>query len=693
MITPLKYKILIVDDEITQRLLLREALSHDEYDVCEAENGQQALSIFTQCSPDIVLMDVQMPVMDGYDACSRIRALSDLGSRVPILMVTGLEDVASIEHAYKVGATSFIAKPINWGLINHTVRYILRSAKAIENQIKSERMLKLVLNSIPIGVFWKDENLRFLGCNSQFLEDAGILHERRIIGKTSKELKDENIFVKSSTISEAHVLKTGQAKLNYEERWYDKNHTTRCLRSNLVPIEGDNQQIGLLGTYEDITKHKKAQEQIRFLAQYDSLTGLPNRALFMDRMLHAMKQSTRSERLLGIMFLDLDRFKTVNDSLGHYAGDALLKEVANRLKSCLRDGDTVARIGGDEFTILVERLTSVHACLQTAKNILNIFSEPFIINAQPLHISTSIGISIYPFVEGNIQDLLKSADIAMYEAKRLGRNRYCIYDMTYDSEATEKLLLQTDLHCALDDDQFELWYQPQYDAWGKKIIGVEALIRWFHPQRGLVSPIDFIPLLEDIGLMNEVGDWILHTACKEIQHFRDLNLNIERVAVNLSPVQFNSPRLLNLVKDALLESGLPAESLELEITEGSLMQNQDRSTEMLEDLKSLGIRVSIDDFGTGYSSLAYLKQFPIDALKIDQSFVKNLPHNEDDKGIVRAVIALSKSLNLRIISEGIESQESLDFLRKEGSDEMQGYYLSKPVNKIDLEILLKQNIF
>jgi len=685
-------KVLLVDDEMTMRLLLRESLLDQEFDVIEAENGEQAVRLFLEQKPDIVLTDVQMPIMDGYQLCQKIRSLSERGALIPILMVTGLEDVDSIQLAYDAGATSFITKPINWALLPHTVLYMLRSAKAVKEQIKSEKMLRLVLDSIPTGVFWKDKNLRFMGSNRRFETDLGHISKHKLIGKTAFELSQLGYPLEHSTADELAVIKSGDSKLGYEEHWKTKTGESRCLRSNRVPIFdlNNDQVIGILGSYEDITKHKRAEQQILFMAQYDSLTGLPNRALFMDRINHAKEQAERTERLLGVMFLDLDRFKTVNDSLGHQAGDQLLMEVAKRLTFCLRQGDTVARLGGDEFTILVERLSSVHACIETANKILNVFDKPFMVAEQELHITTSIGISIFPFIEGETQALLKTADIAMYEAKKQGRNRYCVYDISFDSQATKKLVLETDLHSALDNRQFELWYQPQYNPTGDKIIGVEALIRWRHPERGLISPIEFIPALEETGLIGAVGTWILQTACFDIQELRDQGLEIGRVAVNLSPIQFNSPLLSDCIQEALLESQLPPEVLELEITEGSLMKNQENAISMLEQLKELGIKMAIDDFGTGYSSLSYLKQFPLDALKIDQSFVKNLPNNEDDKGIVRAIIALSKSLGLRIISEGIENAESLAFLAAEGSDEMQGYYLSRPIPKNELALLLKK---
>ncbi len=687
-------KILIVDDEMSMRLLLRESLiTNKNFEVIEAENGKQALNAFSKYHPDIILTDVQMPIMDGYELCKTIRGLSSRGARIPILIVTGLEDVDSIKLAYDAGATSFITKPINWALISHTVLYMLRSAKAVEEQIKSENMLRLVLDSIPTGVFWKDRNLRFMGSNQRFEKDLKIT-KSELIGKTAYELNELGYAVEHSIIEESEILKSGKPKLGYEERWKPRKGEPKCLRSNRVPIFDLNHDktIGILGSYEDITRYKKAEQQILFMAQYDSLTGLPNRALFMDRIGHAKAQAENFEKLLGVMFLDLDRFKMVNDSLGHHAGDQLLIDVATRLTSCLRKGDTVARLGGDEFTVLVEGLSSVHVCIETAHKILKIFDEPFTIAGQQLHITTSIGIAIFPFIDGDSQTLLKTADIAMYEAKRQGRNQYCIYDIQYDSQATDKLKLETDLHIAIEQQQFELWYQPQYDPMGEKIIGVEALIRWNHPKRGLISPIEFIPPLEETGLINEVGKWILMTACHDIQELRNQGLNIDRVAVNLSPIQFNSPLLSKCIRTALEKSQLPPEALELEITEGSLMQKQESAISMLEQLKTIGIQVAIDDFGTGYSSLSYLKQFPLDALKIDQSFVRNLPHNEDDRGIVRAIIALSKSLNLRVISEGIENKESLKFLREEGSDEMQGYYLSRPITKAKLANLLeKQN--
>ena len=439
---------------------------------------------------------------------------------------------------------------------------------------------------------------------------------------------------------------------------------------------------------QDLEERKRVEQSIRHMAHHDALTGLPNRALFRDRLTHAMAQADRYHQILAVLFLDLDRFKAINDTLGHNVGDQLLKMAAERLRSCIRDCDTVARLGGDEFTIIVDDIVEVQDAAVVAQKILDTLSQPFNLFNHEVFISVSIGLTLYPNDDENADNLLRNADAAMYRAKEYGRNNYQFYVADMNVKARERLMLESQLRRALDRNEFSLYYQPRVDLYSGKVIGAEALLRWRHPEMGLVPPVQFIPILEETGMIIPVGEWVLQKASQQNRAWQDKGLPPIRMAVNLSVRQFIQKDLADSILTIIERTGLAPQYLELEITEDLLLEQNQTNIITLTKLRNCGIHISIDDFGTGYSSLSYLKRLPIDTLKIDQSFLRDIENDPDNKAITSAIIAMASSLHLNVLAEGVETEEQLAFLRAQGCNEIQGYSFSKPLTADEFERML-----
>ncbi len=435
--------------------------------------------------------------------------------------------------------------------------------------------------------------------------------------------------------------------------------------------------------FSDISERKASEQRIHRLAYYDALTHLPNRTLFQDRLHTALQSAERQKSWVVLMFLDLDRFKPINDSLGHAAGDRMLKEMATRLLGCVAEDDTVARMGGDEFTLLlqprVSREMALNRAIHVAEQILASLVKPFVLEGREFFVTASIGIALSPQDGNELSQLMKNADTAMYHAKERGKNNFQFYQADMNASALERLELESDLRHALDQNEFVLYYQPQFSGDGKRLTGAEALLRWRHPRRGLVPPGDFIPVLEELGLVVDVGDWVISEACRQLKTWHQSKVRVPKVSVNISARQFSDGQLGTRIATILEDTGLPPACLELELTESILMREVNEALHILDSLKNLGLSIAVDDFGTGYSSLNYLKQFPIDVLKIDRTFVDGLPSGEQDAQIARAIIAMAHSLNLAVIAEGVETHEQLDFLREHGCDEVQGYLFGRPM--------------
>jgi diguanylate cyclase (GGDEF)-like protein len=440
---------------------------------------------------------------------------------------------------------------------------------------------------------------------------------------------------------------------------------------------------------DDITERKQAEERIRYMALFDTLTDLPNRVLFRDRLKQAMAQAQRSGLMVSVLFLDLDRFKAINDTLGHVVGDQLLQIVAQRLRHCVRASDTVARLGGDEFTVILVGLVREQDAAHVAQKILVALAEPVYLDGRELYTTTSIGITFFPSDALDVDSLIKYADVAMYRAKSQGRNSYAFYTADMHVRALEWLTLERDLRLSIDRENFFLHYQPQINLLNRRMVGVEVLVRWQHPDMGVLGPNRFIPIAEETGLIVPLGRWILRTACLQNRAWQQAGLPPVRIAVNLSARQFAHPDLVSEIRTILQETGLDPQYLDLELTESTIMHDTETMIAHIHSLKALGVRFSIDDFGTGYSSLSYLKRLPIDTLKIDRSFVHDIPSDHDGAAIATTIIAMTQSLQLRVIAEGVENEHQATFLQQQGCNEIQGYLYSQPVSAEEITRMLQ----
>ena len=486
------------------------------------------------------------------------------------------------------------------------------------------------------------------------------------------------------------LLERRESFRDFEFAYTDRNGLRHHISTSGEPLaDADGRFAGYRGVSRDITPRKQAEERIQYLASHDSLTGLPNRVMFGELLNHVLALSQRHERRFAVLFVDLDRFKFINDSLGHEAGDELLREVSRRLKSTLRSGDIVARLGGDEFVLVLQDLPGSEQAGGVARKLLSAVIRPIEINGQECRVTASIGISMYPDDAQDEASLMTHADIAMYHAKEEGKNNFQFYDGRLETMSLERLTLETRLRRAIERQELSLHYQPKLDLATNRIAGVEALLRWTSAELGAVSPAKFIPVAEETGLILAIGKWVLRSACAQCVQWQRAGLPPVRVAVNLSPRQLDDPELVAAVRDVLAGTGLAPDLLELEVTESSVMHHVERALEVLGALKAMGVRLAIDDFGTGYSSLAQLKRFPIDTLKVDRSFIRELPRDAEDRAIAEAIIAMGKTLSLTVVAEGVETLEQQEFLRARACDQMQGFYFSKPMAAADVEALLR----
>ncbi|HBA87153.1 MAG TPA: diguanylate cyclase [Geobacter sp.] len=691
--TPL---VMVVDDDEAVRLLARETLEQSGFSVCEAETGEKALESFDGCAPDIVLLDVVMPGIDGFSVCSTIRRTT-AGRDTPVLMMTGLDDLESIDSAYEAGATDFITKPINWHVLGYRVSYMLRASGALEQLRESRAGLAHAQSLAHIGSWEWDLGTGEIRCSEEVYSicclDGGRGDGNPILEPVHHL---DRTFVQNS-IDDAIARR---APLSFDYRIHLGNQE-RTLHAELVTVLDEaGDPVCLTGTIQDITERKHAEEQIRLLAYYDALTGLPNRRFFLQQLEQALVFANRNDRMLAVLFLDLDRFKLVNDTLGHGMGDRLLQDVADRLLRCVRRSDCLARaeddcppslvsrLGGDEFTIMLSDIEHFQDVAKVARRILEAVSVPYSLDGQEVFVSTSIGISLYPFDASTASDLIRNADGAMYQAKEQGRNGYQIYDESMNAKALERIILESQLHKALKDEEFTVFYQPQVCSRSGEVVGIEALVRWNSKELGMVEPARFLPLAEEIGLVIQIDQWVMRQACRQHKLWLDAGFPRITLAVNISGQQFMKNELLETVTTILGASGLDPGLLELELTEGVLMAHTERTIKTLQALKGMGVRLAIDDFGTGFSSLSYLKRFPLDVLKIDRTFIKDITTDPDDAAITVATIEMAHTLKLQVIAEGVETRAQLDFLSRNGCDLYQGYLYSRPVPPEEIPALL-----
>jgi len=681
------YTVMVVDDDEMLREVMAETLHEKGYAIIQAANGQEALDLFEKSVPELILVDVMMPVVDGYEFCRTLRKLPN-GRNVPVIIMTGQNDVDAIEMAFNSGATDFIPKPIDWHIIGHRVQYTLRASQAMKQATRNARLLSEAQRIAKLGNWTWDTDGNEMHVSTEAY---------RIFGMPRAA---PNIFYKM-LLRSIHAEERAGFDLAIKQAQDDipsdvefcitpPGGSTRTIHMHAERIP-DGKPTQIFGTFQDITERRNAEDAIRQLAYYDAVTGLPNRSLFKEHLQVAIHQAGRNGSKVAVMFLDLDNFKRINDSLGHDAGDQLLEEVAKRLHQSIRstdiaakdesdtNGHSLARLGGDEFIVLLSDIEDVQHVSLIAERILDGLSEPVMLAGNRVVITSSIGVSIYPEDGSEIDALLKHADAAMYQVKAKGRNGVFFYDDELRQRSQHRVQLEGELYKALQNDELTLFYQPKVNTVTQQVEGFEALIRWIHPERGMVSPADFIPIAEDSGLIIPMGRWILKTACQQHRAWREAGAGPIIMSVNLSCHQFSDQQLLDSVEKIIEETGMEPECLEFEITESSLMQDAEIAMKVLNELKGMGLKLSVDDFGTGYSSMAYLKHFPLDIIKIDRSFVCDLPQDEQDATITTAIILLAKALGLGVIAEGVETEEQLSFFCENECDQIQGYLFSAPV--------------
>lgn len=682
---------LVVDDDYVMRMLERETLAQFGFEVIEAEDGEQALAMFDQPPPNLVLLDVEMPGIDGFEVCQRLRQVWDM-TNVPVIMVTGMDDLASINRAYESGANDFVAKPINWPILGHRARYVWRSAQAARQLNDLKEKQAAIMEAIPDMLFVMDRQGVYLDYKEGFAT-AAIVPPSQFLGKNMADILPSETAVLIQLHIDQALQQGNLQSVVYKLPMKDGFHH---YEARIAPIGADKVVI----VVRDITAQKLNEDRIRRLAYFDTLTGMPNRQSFLERLDRELLRAQRSKRRVALLFLDLDGFKRINDTLGHSVGDYLLQAVAERMKEKLRTSDFVsrpalddsslhfARLGGDEFTVVLPDVDDIQTVSRVAARLQALLAQPFVIGVQEITVTSSIGIAVYPADGEDGATLLKDADTAMYHAKDQGRNNWQMYDQSLTTRTSARLALESDIRKGLERGEFYLLYQPQVDAESRQIVGVEALIRWKHPEHGIVSPANFIPVAEESGLIVPMGEWVLKEACSQVRRWQQHDVHAPRVAVNISARQLRSAHFLDNVVATIAAAGIAPDLLELELTESILMDPEARQVQGLYRLRQLGVHFSIDDFGTGYSSLSYIKRFPIGMLKIDQSFVRGLPDNVNDAGIATAVIAMAHNMQLEVIAEGVETLAQLEFLRQAKCPKVQGYLFSRPLSADDTETLL-----
>ncbi len=688
-------KVLLVDDRPDNLHALERALAPLDADLMRAGSGQQALSLMLRHRFAVVLLDVQMPAMDGFETATLMRE-HDETRDVPVIFVTAIStELRYIKSGYASGAVDYLLKPIDPDVLLAKVRVFLdleRQRTGLQQAISSLRRLsdrqKVILNTADEGILGLDADHHVVFSNPA-AERLLKCDARALCGLSLKEL----------FAGEDGEFEAMRDLVQREGRYRGEDSCFTRLDGTAMPVDfscaaivdDERRHAGGVLVFNDITERKNTEHQLMRLARYDELTGLANRTLFREFLRKSMARTQRGGRKVALMFIDLDRFKAVNDELGHSAGDKLLRSVGARLLRGVREGDLVARLGGDEFAIVLDDIDSAASAGRIAEKLITDLGFPHIIERRRVTVCSSIGIVVYEGGGDTADGLIRKADTAMYEAKRRGRNSYRYFTETMSDVISRRSLLEADLAAAIENDALTLHFQPQFGAGDGALVGFEALLRWYDKQRGLVSPEEFVPIAEEAGLIEPLGNWVMREACAQLAAWRRSGHVDEtcRMSVNVSVLQLHSGNLLANVQDCLQRAGLEPEALEIELTESTVMDDTVRAIEQLAELGRLGVRIAIDDFGTGYSSLSHLQRLPLDTLKVDRSFVIGLGTASGSEAIVQSILALAHSLSLSVVAEGVETEAQRDFLRRGGCSALQGFLLARPVAAPELAPMLE----
>jgi diguanylate cyclase (GGDEF)-like protein/PAS domain S-box-containing protein len=697
--------ILVVDDNPVNLGVVGEHLEDNNYNVTVAQDGLEGLKRAEFGQPDLILLDVMMPGIDGFETCRRLKA-NPVTADIPVIFMTALTDVTDKMAAFQAGGVDYISKPFQTEELLARVRthLALREAQSrlarknamLEQEIAARREAEACLQrtevsyrrlfeTAPDGLMLVDGATgRVFDANPAVM---AMLSEdpAHVLGKRLWELPGFEHVSKC----QASIDELTQCEIMKYDDWELRNAAGVATHAEVIgrSYQTDDRVV-LLYNFRNINDRKEAEARIRYMALHDALTGLPNRTLLTDRLGQAVAHARRSRQKVAVMMLDLDHFKHINDSLGHHVGDLLLQTVADRLRACLRECDTAARLGGDEFVILLGDVEDTSAIDVVAEKVLAALKAPFSIEQHQLHIGGSIGVSLYPQDGEDASKLMRAADTAMYDAKGNGRGIHRHFTPAMNEATMRWQELANDIHMACAKGEFVLHYQPQVALDGYHITGVEALLRWNHPDQGLVLPSVFVPLLEELGLIVEVGEWALVQACQQNMAWQAAGHAPIRMAVNLSAQQFYRGDIVKSVKHALDVSGMDPQWLELELTESLTLDDTEVTIQIMNDLKTLGVTLSLDDFGTGWSSLSYLRRFPLDRIKIDRAFMSEVATEPNAAAVVQGILSLAQSLGLGCVAEGIENWDQLDYLKRQICSEMQGFLFSRPLAPDDVAGIL-----
>ena len=683
-------RLLIVDDDLLVRMLAAESLKAQGFEVDEAGDGPDGLAQIEQRRPDLILLDVMMPGMDGYEVCRTLRERPEC-ARIPVIMLTGLDDTESIERAYESGATDFISKPINATLLAFRVRYALRTSRMLEEIYRHRTSLTNAQRIAHLG------NWTLLPASGRFECSAEF---RKVIDKPElgRNYHWRDILPRVHPDDAGRLTQAMDAAIDsgvpcsVVYRIACGNGTDRTIYEQ-VEIFRDSAGcvVRLEGTAQDITERVMAEERMRQLADYDGLTGLANRKLFSEIMQHGLSRCSRQMSKAAVLDINLDRFKRINETLGHVTGDEILKEFARRIVECIRASDlagtsrdglqagVTARLSGDSFAVFLSEIKRAEDAALIARRINAALAQPMQCAGHDLALTASVGIAVCPDNGTEVGTLLKNAETAMHQAKARGAGAYCFFAPEMNARATIKLDTENELRLAIERDELMLFFQGRVDVPTGRLAGAEALVRWQHPLRGLVPPNEFIPIAEESGLIAPLTAWVVRAACRQQQQWQRAGLPVVPVSINLSTQSFREDGLVDLIAAALQEYGIAPSLLEGEITESMLMQDVERGVLRLNQLRALGIELAMDDFGTGYSSLAYLKRFPLSVLKIDRAFVKDVLTDANDAAIAATIITLSTTMGMTVVAEGMEQVEQANFLLARGCRLMQGFLFARPL--------------